>query len=374
MRTLRQRTRGFTLIELLVVIAIIAILIAILLPAVQKAREAAFRTKCENNIKQLVLALHNYHDSHNAFPPGMISTRPPATIDLSPGGFRTVDPFEPIDNQFSTNVNGVPVGLHGMSWMFHVLPYIEKDNLYQLWRTDLNVFYNAERTRDVQWTRLGYAPATFDIPEFYCPSRRSKMGRTGGEFSQNFYLDSFSPSKLTTGAVISGGNDYAGCAGSGLVFTHPNNNTTIRAAFDLTPQQVAFQSATPSANYNQIGQNVGVFTTNSSVRMGDIKDGTSQTIMIGEAERFSPFPRTIPVRTAIQYAYDGWAWGGPATLFSTQFGPNQMVDFESAGASHGDICIVGLADGSAHKIGKSIGLPVWQALGNMSGGITATNF
>ncbi|HET6424409.1 MAG TPA: DUF1559 domain-containing protein, partial [Planctomycetaceae bacterium] len=65
------RRRGFTLIELLVVIAIIAILIALLLPAVQQAREAARRTQCKNSIKQLGLALHNYHDTFNIFPPNI---------------------------------------------------------------------------------------------------------------------------------------------------------------------------------------------------------------------------------------------------------------------------------------------------------------
>src|SRR3954452_5336840 len=72
MRNARRSRRAFTLIELLVVIAIIAVLIALLLPAVQAAREAARRLQCVNNLKQLGLAVHQYHDAHNSFPPGQL--------------------------------------------------------------------------------------------------------------------------------------------------------------------------------------------------------------------------------------------------------------------------------------------------------------
>lgn len=104
---LLSKKRGFTLIELLVVIAIIAILIALLLPAVQQAREAARRTQCRNNLKQIGLALHNYHDVHLVFPPGWIGVE---------------------DNQASVE------GGSAFGWASYLLPYVEQNAIYN----DLN--------------------------------------------------------------------------------------------------------------------------------------------------------------------------------------------------------------------------------------------
>lgn len=374
MRTLRQRTRGFTLIELLVVIAIIAILIAILLPAVQQAREAARRTQCLNNIKQLVLGLHNYHDAHNTFPPGQIVTR--WSNNLSPSGFRTVDPTEPYTSQ---QYDGQWfIGRHGTSWMFHILPYIEQANVYELWRIDFNVFGNSEITYNDRlvnnvinnpWRVVGYAPAQAEISAYYCPSRRRSMGRSA-EFAHNAYLDTASNVKLTTG-VFGGGTDYVGCVGSGIYF-----NRASRSAFDLTGDQLQFytnQVRTQANNFNQISGNAGILYTNSSVGLGDIKDGTTQTIIVSEGERFESLKQPS-LRTQFQIASDGWAWGGPATLFTTLDGPNKELFFDFAGSAHGDLCMVGLADGSSRSVSQSVSSTIWQALGNISGSVPVQNF
>ena len=164
MKHVKARSRrGFTLIELLVVIAIIAILISLLLPAVQQAREAARRTQCKNNLKQIALALHNYHDTYFTFPPGTIGFPPGMDHTLYFSG-------NPIDSAYS--------------WLVSLMPMIEQDNLYNAMRTDEFRFEDA--LVDPVLLNLMQTP----IAAFHCPSdiganvnaNRPMIGSDGNEY------------------------------------------------------------------------------------------------------------------------------------------------------------------------------------------------
>jgi prepilin-type N-terminal cleavage/methylation domain-containing protein len=153
----RART-AFTLVELLVVIAIIAILIGLLLPAVQKIREAAARTQCRNNLKQLGLAAHNYHDVNHSLPPGWLGTSP--VVDNYAG-----QPFGPDTWDF-----GWPGQFVGV--LFYLLPYIEQANLQTQTVAGMPAeYFNPNFNYGPWWTCYGtWAAAQNRVKTFECPA------------------------------------------------------------------------------------------------------------------------------------------------------------------------------------------------------------
>ena len=153
----RRFRRAFTLVELLVVVAIIAILIALLLPAVQQAREAARRTQCRNNLKQLALALHNYHETNNVWPPGNVAAFDRTTATLQG---------------------------YGWTWHSRILPFIEQAPLYQ--RCSTVIGSDAGAVTD---SLQQLAAKETVIPMFQCPSQPSgdrSFGSQAGLLPSNY--------------------------------------------------------------------------------------------------------------------------------------------------------------------------------------------
>jgi prepilin-type N-terminal cleavage/methylation domain-containing protein len=341
----RLPRHGFSLVELLVVIAIIGILISLLLPAVQAAREAARRLTCRDHLKQIGLALQNYAVAHGTFPPGAILS----SVDPTSGKTyfnSTAFDFDPWPEATSS-----AQGMHGTSWMLQILTFIEQNALYDGWDFRRSV-------------RSNQAVAATDISVFYCPTRRS-----GVRIEDRLIMF---PKRAPTDAQIgwtAGGNDYAGCIGAQNAFTNP------------TTWNVKRLFCGPSYVYER--PMCGIFSPNRATQFNDIADGASNTIIIGEVPR-SQWTGAAPAGESAAYwgpchtSVDGWASAGSNTLFETtskgstndagQPGGFNTNYFESAGSDHCGGAHFGMADGSVHFINDSINQVTYAHLGSMADG------
>ena len=327
----RKRTRGgFTLVELLVVIAIIGILIGMLLPAVQQVREAARRTACKNNMRQLGLALHNYESALSQFPPGYAYQRGDA-YQASTGYL--VDPGYQDANHL------------GQAWGASILPYIEQGNLHDQVDFRLPCFDSSNLT----------ARET-SLEVFLCP--------TDSWSQNNFVVRDASTAPTEKYAAAS----YCANWGPAYGVTETPGNPSDDVNLDATPDNSA-----------------GPFFRNSKTKFRDILDGTSSTLALGERTNgpildenrnpigAPPHPNFENVWFAATRDIDDPADDhGHMVLFDTEYGPNRARG-EGTGADrgvsapHAGLAQFVMMDGSTHTIRESIDLATYRALSSIRG-------
>jgi prepilin-type N-terminal cleavage/methylation domain-containing protein/prepilin-type processing-associated H-X9-DG protein len=343
-----RRSHGFTLIELLVVIAIIGVLIALLLPAVQQAREAGRRTQCLNNVKQIGLAVHNYHDAHRCFPFGK-------GLD-----YRQTLPSAPVYPRWS---------VHSM-----LLPFIERGDFYDTINYSLPPetpgmqgvipfmppFQNANRENAVESRRV--------VPTFLCPSDLAQAGDWPGQ------------------------NNYVGNQGGWLC----DRSDSPASANDIAPGEVQ----------------TGVFYYLSKVRVKDVSDGLAKTAFFSEKIRGqgSPDPKTdmliIVNQTSLDATWNacnnlnaatatpltskwGYSWvmgENCCTLYNHVAVPNDttcagfpfpgtmtnMAMVVPPSSRHPGGVNVLFGDGNVQFISDTTSLAIWRAMGTRNGGETAS--
>ncbi len=319
MKTRQQA--GFTLIELLVVIAIIAILIALLLPAVQQAREAARRTQCRNNLKQLGIAMHNYHDTHNTFPFGSMAQ----------------------------SLNTVGTGGPGaMSWMPMILPYMDQGPLYN----QLTPWMVAKNS--AHWPS---ALMNTIIPGLSCPSDPNSPKET-----------SVHGVEATPGADPPDNND--GFCGNYLVCS---GNEQITAA-----------------NSTALS---GMFFYRSRIRMAQVVDGTSNTVMVSEinlvpeqagnrdwrgryyrSDHLSSFFTTELPPNSTNPDFLRTCQGLPASPTYAPCTGSTDPQYIYARSRHTGGVHALMADGSGKFVSSNIDTNVWRAVGTRAGGETTSDF
>jgi prepilin-type N-terminal cleavage/methylation domain-containing protein len=320
---LMLRRRGFTLIELLVVIAIIAVLIALLLPAVQQAREAARRSQCKNNLKQLGLAIHNYHDTFNLYPSGMLNWATPNGQLPKPPNNRAVSLF------------------------CSLLPYLDQGPIAQQWNYS-NPFLNVIDQRTATILPVLVCPSdviSFPVSES-TPANvtppvlaRYALGSYGG----NAGRWSYHPSRLPSGFVPNG-------------LFYLNSKHKIRDVLDGTSSTLCFgERAHRDAAYNTWAaansrttmDGFGLWAPSTGLPgLGDVTLGTDQKINYRH-----PITGTVPNQNSYEDARVS-AHGS-----------------EHVGGSH-----VALCDGSARFLSENIDRGVWSALGTRGQGEVVGEF
>ena len=348
----RKRRPGFTLIELLVVIAIIAVLIALLLPAVQSAREAARRAQCVNNMKQLGLAIHNYHDTALAFPPGAMSTNP------SQGW-----------GAWSNN---------SVTWRVLILPQMEQTAKYNSFNFDLKVGGLESAAAATSWYASvnsflcpsdgnhdnGFRPANIPTGQYpmYGPPPRPGGGALACpivNYNMSFG-DNYAIGNLSNGGV----NPWeTPCAGPALGQPRIGQPGFWGTSFDC-----AITSATGGGQMRGFSD----YRTMNNTNMAGVLDGTSNTILVGEAlpdqdannefwtATSAASGVTIPINWRTDLAVDGFG--------STNW--NSRLSYAARGfkSRHPGGANFLFADGSVKFIKNSINRVTYCAIGSRNGG------
>jgi len=312
---LNRSRRGFTLIELLVVIAIIAVLVGLLLPAVQKVRESAARAKCQNNLHNLGIALHAYHDTNNQLPAGAQGLMNPPS-----GG----------------------TAVKGTSWLVLILPQVEQAPLYAQYNFGQD-YYSANNLNI----------AIQRVPIYYCPSgSKEASGNTTLEVASN--------------GVASNTTHYYGIMG-------PSGTSAYLPANTSYPQGSQTGNLPDNSAYSLLGMLPYYDNTfpaqKGIVQLTDVLDGTSNTLMVGEMSYTLP-----PGQTNIYVSWTRGNNGGagaaknilypinsPQPLNGTNFNDLSMGSNHTGGANFA------LGDASVRFVKQNINMDNYKAISTIAG-------